>query len=1698
MALTTASPNNAAAAQQLANDALLPVFERLRTRLLDLTLRNRLLNFRHTNRATLRAVDELPDALWTRLRDGDELVFVPVPEPPRDPEERRRGPSAEEHARSLGIATSYELPVPADEPKRSHSDKHIQTLLYPSDLETTLRTIATAARSAIEETGTNMLYLVFGFLAWYDSDAAQQPYLAPLLVLPASLRRGDPDPRTKTFRYYVSYSGEDVSINVSLHEKLQRDFGLRLPALDDDELPEAYFARVRQAIESVPRWQVHRQVSLATLSFGKLLMYRDLDPSCWPQSQPLLEQHLLRELFGAEEKKATPGEEYRLDTPQMAPLVPPLVLDADSSQHSAVLDVCRGDNLVIEGPPGTGKSQTIANIIAAAMVQGKSVLFVAEKLAALEVVRRRLDDVGLGAFCLELHSHKTRKQELLADINRRLELRGSFAEPRELDEHWRVALGARDQLNDHARHLHAPFGRLGWSSYEILWGLQRRQQALGVTALELKGLTLPNPERWGVADLEQGRALVAAMAEAQHDVLSVAGCVQAHPWAGVRKVLETDQRAAVVPALERVRALAHAGREALAQVHTLTAVELSDELSHLNWVASVPRVVAATRIPMAALLPELADASACSELEAFCGVCARWQEDEKRLRRWVAEPGRASLETLPQQKAAWLQALPLVPQGTTLGACAALIESWKQAQVWLDWGEGLRQHVSSLLGMPLPPTVAGALAAAQAVVTAMQAPAAVLPYRIQLGLDDASQAAFDRMWHQAQALLAERQSLSAHFELGLVPAAPILSAHLAACASAGALRFLDSKFKAAQQCYATINKSASPDSPAAMAQGFQQLVAYSARVDEFVRSAGQVAGLGPWFRGLDTPFAPMAQARSWQRATIGSLAWTANVAPNLAPALAWARPEQLQALAALVPDAAAARQALDGATRTAAGLHAAFHGPTPFPALSIEQARQALTSAMGVVGAAMVAASQLGLAAGMDARALTTTLDALEELLQRKRKLQPPARLQTLTAHFTGPDMPLQPLREALDASAQIRAAGLPQALLAWLWAGNPSQRATTLAEQCAPLAAIVQELTRAFEAFASMTALDEPVWWREDKASLANRSLTGVQSRAAEALQAQADLGGWCELARARSACEQAGLTQLVAAVEAHKLDVPGAVSAFELVVYQSLAHAVMAQDPALAGFDRAAHDQLRERFARLDRKTLELYRQRAASLIDTRPVPAGVGHGPVAQHTELALLKRECRKQKRHIPIRQLVRRAGGALQALKPCFMMGPRAVAQYLEPGELSFDLLVMDEASQLRPEDAIGALCRAKQAVIVGDSNQLPPTSFFDRSFEPDEEDAEATEADEAESILDVARAGFGNVRRLRWHYRSRHESLIAFSNLEFYDGKLIVFPSPCPQDQALGVKFVHVPEARYFKGQNPTEASAVVQAIARHLLEHPEESLGVATMNFKQADLIEAELDLLLKDDEQLRQRYVAAVGGSEPFFIKNLENVQGDERDVIFISVTYGKDERGVLHQRFGPINGAMGWRRLNVLFTRAKRRVVVFCSFDPSELRTDETSARGSHVLGSYLKYAQQGLLPNLPQAAAQALRTDFENAVAAALVQRGLQVHPRVGVAGCFVDLAITDPLDPGRFALGIECDGPGYRDSYSARDRDRLRQSALESLGWRMHRIWTLAWHRDPAFEAERVIRAAQGATQAAPTVQPRAEAAAPVTVTQPAP
>lgn len=511
---------------------------------------------------------------------------------------------------------------------------------------------------------------------------------------------------------------------------------------------------------------------------------------------------------------------------------------------------------------------------------------------------------------------------------------------------------------------------------------------------------------------------------------------------------------------------------------------------------------------------------------------------------------------------------------------------------------------------------------------------------------------------------------------------------------------------------------------------------------------------------------------------------------------------------------------------------------------------------------------------------------------------------------------------------------------------------------------------------------------------------------------------------------------------------------------------------ETGLESFSATEFDDLVTNFRQLDEQQREYAKAEIQHRVTSRHPKTELQH---ADSSEQVMLRREIKKSQRYMPLRELFAEAPSLITDLKPCFMMSPLSVAQYVQLGAIEFDTVIFDEASQIMPQDAVSSLIRGKQVIIAGDSKQLPPTTFFRADIETAEDVRE-----DLESILDEASTVLPE-KRLLWHYRSHTNELIEFSNAKYYNGALQTFPDNSPEED-MGVEFVYVEDGLYDRGGSSTnkpEARRVLDLIKEHIEKHSDRSLGVVAFSSAQAqeirDIVQQE-----RDGNPELDAFVSEDDALEEFFVKSLENVQGDERDSLIFSVGYGPDESGKISMNLGPLNQTGGERRLNVAVTRSKKHIQIVSSLHPGEIDLQRTGARGVRDFKHYIEYAKRGdqaLARSDSESQTLQFDSDFEESVYTTLESQGFDVVTQVESSGYSIDLAIKHPEKPGKYVLGIECDGAAYHHSKTARDRDRARQAVLESLGWTIHRIWSPDWASNKESEvdeiAEKVDRLTKG-------------------------
>ncbi|MBW0000185.1 MAG: DUF4011 domain-containing protein [Verrucomicrobia bacterium] len=1674
----------------------------LRGRLLDLSRNNRLLNFKHTAKS-LRLFNLAPDWIYERLvTRKKELRLLPVPRPkpgaltPEQEEaftalgKNARGDKTAPQARFIaetvyGLACTFELPCAAagdDLLERVDPARLINTLYFPDELEARGQNIRNAARLAVEETGSNVLHLVLGFLEWFESDDSNQPNLAPLLLIPVQIRRTQ-NAAGHAYEFHLAFTEEELMPNLSLIEKLQFDFGFAFPVPGEEQTPERYFEACARAIKTrQDRWRICRGATLALLQFRKMVMHKDLDPANWPDPGLLLQNPRVSEFFEGQKS----GDSWHADDFPIDQLPPdqrelPLIEDADSSQHSAILDALNGRDLVIQGPPGTGKSQTITNIIGAALEQGKTVLFVAEKLAALQVVKERLAKAGLGDFCLELHSENANKRHFYADLRRRLNAR--FPEPRDLDQVKARLRGHWDELKALVLELNEIEPVSGKTLQQILALAARsrltvdsHQSGDGQTLSALFDLDKDaiDPARFEpfIAELERFQLLTRIVCPGQTTL-------DRHPWHGLQTT------AADHAAQAEIIARLHQARDALDTLLALAGRFLTGHGA--TFELTTPNLQKCFRL--ADLLRAGRDC-----------WCFGWLNLHASSGDTEADEVLACLGRLlnhSRQLAATLQSRRLQQSDlTSLGAFLSLSDDINSTP-----GPGmtlgrLRQWLTGLLS--LEPDLPGISASLDELEKTFSLTFAASPADLELAarliqlLRDADHvpgvtpqalltpefsATLAKAAAEAGQINAEGQSLTEDYYVSQLPGAQELLKEAAFLAGHRFFPFLSKGCREARQRLLVWQKDKTRrPGYKVTAAVLNRLADWKLALEEFEKNPVYIAAFGPAFSGITTDLAHLARARDWVTTIDRQFPISGSAIERRCREFLFSlSPDRLTFLKGYFSGGRG--DALTGFCRTlrqgADYLKLTFESD---PALagfqSILPVAQAIKSSVDALSGG-VAADSLPLAV------LPVAFTGFKDL-------------QSALAHVCGRrwDHVLGPQHyRGIDTSRaelarqsvlwRALAAATPDRALLQSVVKTMIERGNTGLDQWL---ASFRDLQRAylafddaFSRFATFGGLAPAVWHHPDQ------PLTRTRDRIHRALAENEKLDHWLQFNELCASLRELGLGPVTRAILDHRVAPGLGRTLLDYLTWEPLARRLQRAHPALRS-TLGKWDAVQEQFQARDREFQALTRRMIATRLAQRPVSAGINAARTGGKTELALLQHQIGLQVPRGSVRDVLSRAANAVLALKPCFMMGPLAVSQYLARGKFQFDLLVLDEASQMRPEDALGAMARCRQCVIVGDNKQLPPTSFFESNFGDDhlddDENVDLAAIQESESILDAAAGLYQPARLLRWHYRSRHPSLIAFSNAEFYDNELILFPSVHEKSPEYGVKFIEV-AGQYAGSKNEIEAAAVVEAVMDHLRHRPGESLGVVAMNSVQSALIEDLLETGLKHDA------VAQAGAGrletdrgERVFVKNLENVQGDERDVIFISITYGRNPQGVLHRNFGPINGRNGGRRLNVLFSRARKRVHVYSSFRPDELKLTSESSAGAQSLQRYLEFARTGRLPStsLPPRPPDSV---FEQQVIAAVQSLGFDCQPQLGVAGYFIDLAVRDPDQPGSFILAIECDGASYHSSKSARDRDRLRQSILEGMGWRVHRVWSTDWFRNPQGELTRIREAiaAAGAARA---------------------
>ena len=1623
--------------------------EEWRRRLIDLSYRNRLIKYRKTRASTLELEAPTFDVLLADPARAQPWRFYFPPEP----EEGDQVDPQESAAAAYVDDIVLESVVHPNHPPAA--DEIVARGIDARQLNRTLDNLAKKAKAEFQDKALRILYIAAGFLDWFDV-ARQERLLSPLILVPVELRR-----ETARHPYKLYFvDDEEIVINPSLTEKLRRDVGHEIP-LDwawEDKPLATELDEIEAAIGDTD-WTVRRDAVIGLFSFQKYVMFRDLlDNEAAILPHPAIQSLAAKKLVDELDPEA--AELPRLD--ELDDVQPPpndlAILDADATQRLCIEAARRGQSFVMQGPPGTGKSQTIANIMSNAIGDGKRVLFVSEKAAALDVVHRRLAAEGLDEFCLMLHGEHAARREVVEALHHSLSSEPVARRGLTSNELERLKT-LRELLNSTAQLIHLPMTTLAdRSMYDVLGELSELHRAPPITAS-------PEASSASGADVRNEFHRIDEIFQRLADRWRVSP--RAFVWSDYASSrFSADDRARVLAVVQRTGDSAAAIEAAAGDVARL-----------LGW----PAPINLRSVEQLLLLGEhLARAPSLDDRWLEAGFATKLKDSAVAASSALDELATATREfeteypsrPIDDYKSSALRDLEqaLTDLGRLAGETGAwrreLVRSTPSVAAFLVRADDLLARVAEaaastarLLGQPddkLTLERAAELAdLADLAFSEHDRPDAT--WLVRAGAERA-QTALTQFGAKIQRYQHERAQLFASY------AEPVLGLEAARLHERFATEYKSilARMKSSYRADARAIKAVRRDGKLG-----ENVVDDLAAIASLQALGAEIRGekhrleraFGGYFNEVETDVAAVGRGVAAAARVIELSDARADLETLAARVGAGSEPDiRAGQLSDQIRDALSALERGLRELRPLVGRASTLFGPQLPVSLIRENLRQLgpcfkrLDDLIEELGGGSSEPPTTLESALARARTITTLHEVRKEVADQQTTWA-----AVLGSAYRG---------AATDFGAVVLAADWLEQL-AQLTGGAIPDRMRGLLIHQEPRWPEFDQVVAARDGYMRATEELASLFEHDRSASVLDTSRAGsfrdVVQLCAELTRCIDDLYDWAEFRTSRDRAREEGWGDFLGALIEHDAEAEMVTPAFRKAYWSRRLEALFEEDPDLA--DRGAtYARWIAEFQDLDRRLVKSASDRVVAARSRQRTT----HVSV-EGSEVALLRREASKKKRHMPVRKLLAAIPRLLSELKPCLMMSPLTVSHFLSP-EHQFDLVVFDEASQVPPQDAINCVYRGRQLIVAGDSRQLPPTPFF-QVTDPDEPWDEADEtAEDMESILDSCEALLPR-HPLRWHYRSRHEDLIAFSNAMVYDRSLLTFPSADQFSAAKGVRFIHVPDGVYDRGRtsaNRREAQVVAERVVEHLLES-ERSVGVITFSSTQRDAVSEELDRLRIEFPEIEHRFSG--DRLDEVFVKHLESVQGDERDVIVFSVGYGRDTEGKFTMNFGPLNKDGGYRRLNVAVTRGRELVEVVSSVRAADFTLSESASRGAKLLRDYIRFAETN---GTSIVGAEQEERDYvsplEATIGAAVAELGYEVVPQVGAGTYRVDLGIRDPANEEGYVLAVTTDGLSYSSTPTARDRDRLRETVLRNLHWKVHRVWSLDWVRNREAELER-LRAA---------------------------
>ena len=1511
-----------------------------------------------------------------------------------------------------------------------------QVLTKKSDpeLKKSLDNLRLRAKNSLEQQGVNILYLGMGFLEWIDRENKKTK--SPILLFPVSIIQGNIFENNK-----LKLSGDEVVLNPALQLKFESEYNIILENPTEDDLLDIdkYFKDIEKVINN-PMWEINMQVELGTFSFQKISMYKDFDE---------LENETLNNKVVA----AVIGEDVEINSEEVVnsletnidninPNEVFQVLDADSSQQEAILAAKKGLSFVMQGPPGTGKSQTITNIIAECLSMGKRVLFVSEKLAALNVVYNRLKQVGLDEFCLQLHSNKSNKKDIIKELAETLS-RPSHNEKSNYTTTLNNLYNIRQELNSYTKEIHKIIEPFGKSLYEVYGMLSKYSEAKDLAfnyeyledfteekLNEYNNLITSYSSLYNIASKFDKESIWSDYSLEEVDEVQIKCKLE-------ETIFNLKKKSNIIGELkERFDLFIEDSIEAFSDLSKILEV-INDcdafelqlvSINDLEYLLKILYKVRDKYNNVNELKPSINERYNKKVYDFdYLDIVIEAEAKEQEYRSFVDKEkikikNRKDLSELSDEKINFILNFTREINDTI-----SLVNSSYNLNLSMNVDE--LDSYSTLLKLIEKDFKVNEKWFDTSIITVVEK--LIFDYKINCSqLDNLKNKLlndFDKDILEIaikELLVRFRSEYSSglkmfkpnyHKDVKLVKGFykgnekltdQIIIKALELCKDIKELEvtigdfenklkyYLDSEFVSEYTDWDSIANSIG-----IMKEINSELKKLGEEDNEIIKNTILSSDKSQKLSKVREKVEYILNNKIYFNSFLELIYDEKNNVNNISSII-----EPFKALIEYKVYFNATDIKLSEIVKDNENI-------------VYEELKNDLSNVKKIkeleadIREKEIVIPEIILNNGYCYENISKIIESINKGILYKKNLD----------NVKNNKVDLSGLYNNIEFKKYIS-----------LNISNISEISTKLNKNIIYINSL---LNNTIDNLNKLNSNDFINWLTKQLASISNIRV-------------------YKDYYRVKESINNFGVTSI---------------NIEELILSNSLEDVLKSINKrfiwlwinyqsnkinVIRDFDKEVYNLKVKNFKVIDKEQFIIAKERLMHKLSIER-PKGNVFGN--KNNEVSILLHEANKKRMHLPIRKLISTIPNLIFKIKPCFLMSPLAVSSFLDINKIKFDVVIFDEASQICPEDAIGSMLRSKQVIIVGDSEQLPPTSFFTTSAVSDDFNSDDSE-ELHESILDKCSSIMPTVN-LKWHYRSRHEDLISFSNKSIYRN-LITIPSSKQRTKDFGVEFIKVDNAYYERSGsrvNRKEAEVVANLVFDHFKRMPDKSLGIVTFSESQSTAIESAIRRLREQNQGFEEMF--SEDKKEPLFIKNIESVQGDERDVIIFSIGYGKDINGNMSMNFGPLSRSGGYRRLNVAITRAKYNVKVVSSIEASDIDLSRTNAEGVRMLKSYMEFAKAGYVYKEDEDIKAELNSTVEKSIYDLLINNGYKVDTYVGTSEYKINIAVKSPIDENRYILAIELDGYEYNSEPIARERYRLREELLYSMGWNFYRIWSTEWVRN---------------------------------------